>query len=31
LERHGGEIWAEAAEGEGASFFFTFPEPEAPA
>lgn len=26
VRRHGGEAWAEAAEGEGASLFFTLPE-----
>jgi len=25
--RHGGEVWAEAAPGLGASFYFTLPEP----
>ena len=25
VQRHGGSIWAEGAEGEGAQFFFTLP------
>lgn len=28
VERHGGEVWAEAQEGEGACFWFTLPEGE---
>jgi light-regulated signal transduction histidine kinase (bacteriophytochrome) len=27
LERHGGRIWAEAAPGEGACFYFVLPQP----
>lgn len=29
VRRHGGEVWAEAAVGRGAAFFFTLPGPEA--
>jgi two-component system, NtrC family, sensor kinase len=25
VERHGGEIWADGAEGQGATFWFTLP------
>jgi light-regulated signal transduction histidine kinase (bacteriophytochrome) len=25
IDKHGGEIWAEAAEGQGAAFYFTLP------
>src|SRR5690606_28759410 len=31
LERHGGRIWAQAAPGEGAVFYFVLPEDEEPA
>lgn len=30
VRRHGGEIWAESAPGQGASFYFTLPEIERP-
>ena len=28
IERHGGEMWAQSVEGEGATFFFTLPDRE---
>ncbi len=27
VERHGGEIWADGADGQGATFWFTLPPP----